>query len=831
MEFNHPDSLTALSAIREIQEGSTQVTEPRDEQTSRYRKILDSILTSLLNDTEKDAEQTRPVLERLLECVQHCAQALPVLFLPQESSEPGSTEQCALRFSESLIGRLLVLLSIPGLGELSGHCCRVIESLLTLYKRHNMRLLHQFLDNLLEVFVDVYQFCGGIHISLPDGGRALLLSLMKLLVFLADDMVAFGNGRRLGRDRLVRSLCGLLSADNSELVEASLEALNSFLRQYYPVTENTETEVLLSVMWLIHCISTGSITLTSSGTDRLVGFLRTVAKIQVSPGASEEVLLGLAKVMQNLAKHPTLLNASAQLFSKVSTDSGSCPPLDSVLQELRDNLSPLLEAADINIVSSKTYVGVLVMEVGKALAKLEYEEENVRHSTVAKMLRDSFVGIKLDRLLYIQDTGLESLKKVAVCLEALQMAVLRLLQPSAISKLQNEAKATAAEKATMRVQLNVSSERMVLALLKDALERRLDDELLCEVFHILVLLLRCQEVPSASDLSSFFLAIAVAWNTRFGQVPGLESSNTKLQFEGKGSDRLLCASLSVASFLPRGMFNVEPLLSYALTEGSTEVQKAGAELLSHCILRRNASTAVVHKISAIIEKAPEPNLVSWVNCVRDLCCVLSGKANSFQAGDSWQQPNAVCCFACEAECLSLIATASDSKYMSDCVLKLCTSRHSSVREAMVSDLPSVLCHIHLDDPLIASLLDLLEDSDYVVRMKFGNRPLKMLMSRSDSSVRSTIVSRLKHTLNSAWQSENVRLQDTLLTAVGCVGRDARDEDSQAFALLCLLQHILCRTAGVADIAREQLVELAENLGSSTSILLKKISTTSGKISV
>nr|XP_037273743.1 serine/threonine-protein kinase ATR-like [Rhipicephalus microplus] len=800
MEFNHPDSLTALSAIREIQEGSTQVTEPRDEQTSRYRKILDSILTSLLNDTEKDAEQTRPVLERLLECVQHCAQALPVLFLPQESSEPGSTEQCALRFSESLIGRLLVLLSIPGLGELSGHCCRVIESLLTLYKRHNMRLLHQFLDNLLEVFVDVYQFCvlnsgtematchfgvtlsfaghqnvkkskaeqGGIHISLPDGGRALLLSLMKLLVFLADDMVAFGNGRRLGRDRLVRSLCGLLSADNSELVEASLEALNSFLRQYYLVTENTETEVLLSVMWLIHFISTGSITLTSSGTDRLVGFLKTVAKIQVSPGASEEVLLGLAKVMQNLAKHPTLLNASAQLFSKVSTDSGSCPPLDSVLQELRDNLSPLLEAADINIVSSKTYVGVLVMEVGKALAKLEYEEENVRHSTVAKMLRDSFVGIKLDRLLYIQDTGLESLKKVAVCLEALQMAVLRLLQPSAISKLQNEAKATAAEKATMRVQLNVSSERMVLALLKDALERRLDDELLCEVFHILVLLLRCQEVPSASDLSEFLSRHC-------------SSMEHPIYF---------------VDFCTTGCCKFCPYLHY--------------------------------RDSAIIEKAPEPNLVSWVNCVRDLCCVLSGKANSFQAGDSWQQPNAVCCFACEAECLSLIATASDSKYMSDCVLKLCTSRHSSVREAMVSDLPSVLCHIQLDDALIASLLDLLEDSDYVVRMKFGNRPLKMLMSRSDSSVRSTIVSRLKHTLNSAWQSENVRLQDTLLTAVGCVGRDARDEDSQAFALLCLLQHILCRTAGVADIAREQLVELAENLGSSTSILLKKFRPQVGK---
>ncbi|KAH6938320.1 hypothetical protein HPB50_008589 [Hyalomma asiaticum] len=625
MEFKHPSSLTALSAIREIQECSTQVTEPTDEQTSRYREILDSILTSLLNDTEKDAEKARPVLERLLECVQHCAQALPVLFLPQKSNEAGSTEQSALRFSESLIGRLLVLLSIPGLGVLSGHCCRVIESLLTLYKRHNMRLLHQFLDNLLEVFVDVYQFCvqnsgtlvamchfsvtvsfadqqnvrrlkseqGSIHICLSDGGCALLLSLMKLLVFLADDMVAFGSNRRLKRDRLVRSLCGLLTADNTELVEASLEVLNAFLKEYYPVTENTETEVLLNVTWLIHCVSAGNISLTSCGTDCLVELLKTVANIQVSPGALEEILLELSKV------------------------------------------------------SSKTYVGVLAMEVGKALAKIERDEEHVRHSVITKSLRDSFVGIKLDRLLYIQDTGIESLKKVAVCLEALQITVLQLLQPSVLSKSQKDAKATAADKATMRVQLNVSSERMVLALLKDCLDRRLDDESLCEVFHILVLLLRCQEDQS------------------------------------------------------------------------------------------------------------------------------------------------------------LIASTSDNKYMSDCVLKLCTSSHSSIRDAMVSHLPNVLCHLQMDDALIESLLDLLEDADYVVRMKFGNRPLKVLISRGNSSIRGTIISRLKQALNNAWQSENARLQDTLLTAVGCVGQDTNDEDSQAFALLCLLEHLLCRTAGVADIAQEQ----------------------------
>lgn len=859
MEFKHPNSLTALSAIREIQECSTQVTEPTDEQTSRYREILDSILTSLLNDTEKDAEKARPVLERLLECVQHCAQALPVLFLPQKSNEAGSTEQSALRFSESLIGRLLVLLSIPGLGVLSGHCCRVIESLLTLYKRHNMRLLHQFLDNLLEVFVDVYEFCvqnsgtlvamchfgvtvsfadqqnvrrlkseqGSIHICLSDGGCALLLSLMKLLVFLADDMVAFGSNRRLKRDRLVRSLCGLLTADNTELVEASLEVLNAFLKEYYPVTENTETEVLLNVTWLIHCISAGNISLTSPGTDRLVEFLKTVENIHVSPGALEEILLELSKVMQNLQKHPKLLCASAQLFSRISTNSGYLP-LDSVLQELRENLSPLLEVADTNIVSSKTYVGVLAMEVGKALVKLERDEEHVRHSVITKSLRDSFVGIKLDRLLYIQDTGLDSLKKVAVCLEALQITVLQLLQPSVLSKSQKDAKATAADKATMRVQLNVSSERMVLALLKDCLDRRLDDKSLCEVFHILVLLLRCQEVPSASDLLSFFPAITVAWNTRFGKVPGLESSHTKLQFEGKGSENLLCASLTVASFSPHGAFNVDPLLSLALTEGSTEVQRTATQLLCHCILRRNMSTAVVHKISAIIEKAPHPNLLSWVSCIQDLCCVLSGKAKSFQVGENWQEPNAVCCFACDAEDRSLIASTSDNKYMSDCVIKLCTSSHSSIRDAMVSHLPNVLCHLQMDDALIESLLDLLEDADYVVRMKFGNRPLKVLISRGNSSIRGAIISRLKQALNNAWQSENARLQDTLLTAVGCVGQDTNDEDSQAFALLCLLEHLLCRTAGVADIAQEQLMELAEHLGSSTSVLLKKFRPLVGK---
>ncbi|KAK8760866.1 hypothetical protein V5799_027868 [Amblyomma americanum] len=827
--------------------------------------MLDNILTSLLNDTEKafaDAEQIRPVLERLLECVQHCVHALPVLFLPQESSEKDSTEQTALRFSESLIGRLLVLMSIPGFGVLCGHCCQLLESLFTLYKRHNMRLLRQFLDNLLEVFMDICQFCimntgaktatcpfgiiisfagqqdmqllerlrieqANIHISLPDGGRALLLSLMKLLVHLADDMAAFGSGRRLGRDRLVRSLSRLLGANSGDLVEASLEAFNAFLKQYYPVTETTNTHVLLSVMGLIQCVATDSTALTSSGMDLLIDFLRTASKIKVPPPAVEELLLGLSKAMQNLQKQPRLLAAAAQWFSQLSASWG-CLPLDAVLRELQENLTPLLEAADTSIVSSQTFVGVLTIEARKALAKLQDSEENIRHSTIVKTLRDSFVGIKLDRLLYIRDTHLESLRRVVVCLEALQQAVLWILQPATCCGTQVETKAVVAEKETLRLQLSVSNERMVLALLRDSLERPLNDELLSEVFHVLVLLLRCQDIPSASDLLCFLPAISIAWNTRFGKMPGPESTRTKLQFDGEGCDAVLCTSLTVASFLPRGNFNVEPLLHQALTEGSSDVQKAALQALCHCILRRTASTAVTQNLSLATETAPAQSLLAWVECICDLCCVLSGKAVSLPYGSDWKQPSAVRCCACEADNRSVIPIFSDDKLMSDCVIKFCSSSHSSVRKAMVSRLPKVLRHLRMDDALVGGLLNLLEDADYLVRMKFGDQPLKALVSLGDPSVHSAIVSRLKQALGNAWQSENSRLQDTLLTAVGCVGQDSKSEDLQAFAVLCLLQHLLCRTAGVADIAHYQLVEMAECMGSSTGVILKTFRPLVGK---
>ncbi|XP_077556323.1 ATR serine/threonine kinase meiotic 41 [Haemaphysalis longicornis] len=856
---------SALTALREFQECSSQITELRVEQTSHYRQILDNILSSLLNNTDKAlqyAENTRPVLERLLECVQHCVQALPLLFLPQDRDSEVATELSALQFSESLVGRLLMLLSVPNPGVMGEHCYRVLGSLLDLYRHQNMGLLRQFLDNLLEFFIDVYEFCAigtgsksvlchfgvalsfadqqsmtvgeksriqqaNIHVPLQDGGNSLLLSLTQLLVRIADDMAAFGSGRRFGRDRLVRSLSGLLGADSDTLLEASVEALEAFSKRYYPVTDNTGAVLLLSLTELIESVAADETTLMSSTMERLTYLMKTVKSIKVSPSATEEVLLGLSKAMQGLRKRPQLLGAAADWFAHLSA-SWECFPLDSVLQELQENLTPLLESADTNIVSSQTYVGILTLEASKALSKSQETGENVWHSVAKKTLHDSFVGIKLDRLLHIRDTDVGSLKRVALCIEALQQVAHQLAQHPLLTE-QKTTDPMATMKATMRLQTDVINERMVWALLRDCLACRLSDEMLEEVFHILGLLLRCQDTKSAKELLCFVPAISALWNTRFDGRSGLEPGRTTLRFDGAGSDAALCASLIAASFFPRGALCVETILSLALAEGSSEVQKAALRVLCHCVQQRSASTAVADSLSAIIGTASVPNLLACVECICDLSCILSGKAKSIPSGNNWQQPHRVVCSACEKEQVAPIATRTDSALMAECVVKLSKSTHSSVREALVSRLPRVLRHLRVDADLAASLLELLEDPQYCIRMNFGDRPMRALVSSKDSAVCEAIMARLRQALEGAWQSENARLQDTLLAAVGCVGgQDPENENLQEFAVLCLLQHMLCRTPGVAKIARDQLKELAERLESSTALFLKAFRPLVGK---
>ncbi|EEC10400.1 hypothetical protein IscW_ISCW019791 [Ixodes scapularis] len=127
MALRHAASLTALTALSQIEGTSNQAAVPHEELPLRYRHLLDNILTSLLKDSETG-------------------------------------------FSESLVGRLLALLSIPGLAPLCGQFCQVLESLLRLYKRHKVVLLRQFLDSLLELFVDVCQFCAS------DTGNAAVTS-------------------------------------------------------------------------------------------------------------------------------------------------------------------------------------------------------------------------------------------------------------------------------------------------------------------------------------------------------------------------------------------------------------------------------------------------------------------------------------------------------------------------------------------------------------------------------------------------------------------------------------------------------------------------------
>lgn len=100
MALTNTDSLSALTVLTQIGRGSSEIAEPQEEQAPRYRQLLDNILASLLNDSEKaleDKEHTQSVLERLLECVHHCVQALPFLFLPDTGDGHSSDNQDALR--------------------------------------------------------------------------------------------------------------------------------------------------------------------------------------------------------------------------------------------------------------------------------------------------------------------------------------------------------------------------------------------------------------------------------------------------------------------------------------------------------------------------------------------------------------------------------------------------------------------------------------------------------------------------------------------------------------------------------------------------------------
>lgn len=53
MALTNTDSLSALTVLTQIGRGSSEIAEPQEEQAPRYRQLLDNILVSLLNDSEK----------------------------------------------------------------------------------------------------------------------------------------------------------------------------------------------------------------------------------------------------------------------------------------------------------------------------------------------------------------------------------------------------------------------------------------------------------------------------------------------------------------------------------------------------------------------------------------------------------------------------------------------------------------------------------------------------------------------------------------------------------------------------------------------------------
>ncbi|XP_040071858.1 uncharacterized protein LOC120844251 [Ixodes scapularis] len=477
MALRHAASLTALTALSQIDGTSNPAAVPHEELTLRYRHLLDNILTSLLKDSETalaDAAQSASVLERLLECVQHCVQALPFLFLPQEADGQDAGKQDALRFSESLVGRLLALLSIPGLAPLCGQFCQVLESLLRLYKRHKVVLLRQFLDSLLELFVDVCQFCASdtgnaavtsqfgvtlssapgppvssevradaepagmqeeaqeteravLRIAFVDGGYAFRLSLVKLMGRLASDLATFGSGRRFGRDRLTRWTCRQMQLGDATLTEESLKTLQALLEQYWPLTNNTEAQVILCLAQLLQRASWDEASMSPSLLEALSSLVGAMPEFPgVSPYVTEEILLALSKAMCSMRHQDGLLAATARWFGSLSK-SWNSHPLEIVLAELQNSLRSLLDWSDPNIVPSKTYTGIVLVTLRTSLY-VDNEEMDVsgKSDCVAACLRSSFVAEHLERLLQNRENSLGSLQMVSLCLEILQQAAVRI---------------------------------------------------------------------------------------------------------------------------------------------------------------------------------------------------------------------------------------------------------------------------------------------------------------------------------------------------------------------------------------------------------------------
>ncbi|KAL2098334.1 hypothetical protein ACEWY4_007541 [Coilia grayii] len=143
---------------------------------------------------------------------------------------------------------------------------------------------------------------------------------------------------------------------------------------------------------------------------------------------------------------------------------------------------------------------------------------------------------------------------------------------------------------------------------------------------------------------------------------------------------------------------------------------------------------------------------------------------------------------------------------------------STVKQAFIDNI-SHLCK-HLDfsssEPenkaLVTALMDLIEDPDHEVRLKFSMNLKNLLELRDDGDVlKDILASRLKEAYNSAKIGRNNDLKSTLIFATGEIGR-ATEGTLVSFALLHLLNFLLSKTMQVSMLAYTEIQTLARSKG-------------------
>ncbi|XP_028995716.2 LOW QUALITY PROTEIN: serine/threonine-protein kinase ATR [Betta splendens] len=147
--------------------------------------------------------------------------------------------------------------------------------------------------------------------------------------------------------------------------------------------------------------------------------------------------------------------------------------------------------------------------------------------------------------------------------------------------------------------------------------------------------------------------------------------------------------------------------------------------------------------------------------------------------------------------------------------------HSSVKQAFLEALPHLCQHVSLlggdshSQAVLCALIDLLEDADPAVRIRFSQSVRFLLTETNQSSDQGSLsellVSRLKEAFNNAKLNRDDCLRNTLILTTGEIGR-ASQGNLVSFSLLRLLHCLLSKSSPISVAAYTQIRALATAKG-------------------